>query len=398
MKTKSMTEIDPTFEVVEQVTTHSGGFKWTQKRLHNNVWYFTNDAEQKHTIVPNWLMSNSCLSILLGVYSKTLSKYNTSAINAVKYTDAPAGFFNATASTKQEKFRNCIRTPQTMWTLAGVSYILKNVNSPRSSKFISSFIKWIDSQAVIYEHSECNNAEVKNEEVQDEFPFIVSADRDVAKKAANYIAQIINQWQKECILNSSLVLSNNKLKIKVKELEDKIIELENKIKVSKSVKAAVATVKEKYDTDTTDSLSKFISRLGVVKNVDDLTKAGLLNSDQMFSIFNEKWKSPKTGKLIHKNEFQAVIRGVFHTPNSTHAAPVIVAEALRNNYAAVCRVACKKQPNPVDVNGNILHIDNPAYTSNEHPCIRLQPRYTSKAVEYLTKNWEKLVKKHLAIK
>jgi hypothetical protein len=344
-------------------------------------------------------MSNKCLGVLLGVNSKNLAKYNTSAVNAVMHFDAPAGFFNVSTTTKHDKLKNSSRTTQTMWTLSGVAYILQNIKSRRSNEFIETFIKWIEDQADIYDKPiEDNIIKPKQELSQEEFPFIEQADRDAAKKAANYINQIINQWQKECILNSSLVLSNNKLKIKVKELEDKIIELENKIKGSKPVKAVAAAVKEKYDTDTTDSLSKFISRLGVVKNVDDLTKAGLLNSDQMFSIFNEKWKSPKTGKLIHKNEFQAVIRGVFHTPNSTHAAPVIVTEALRNNYAAICRVACKKQPNPVDENGNILHIDNPAYTSNEHPCIRLQPRYTSKAIEYLTKNWEKLVKKHLAIK
>ena len=84
---------------------------------------------------------------------------------------------------------------------------------------------------------------------------------------------------------------------------------------------------------------------------------------------------------------------MFHLQNSTHRAPLLKAEMIRDNLSVVRQVTCKKKPNPVDDAGNKLDLDNPAYTSNSKRCIRFQVRYTAKGIDYLKKNWYTLLEK-----
>ena len=118
---------------------------------------------------------------------------------------------------------------------------------------------------------------------------------------------------------------------------------------------------------------------------------GLLNSEQVYSLFSDFWVDPNTCKLVKKSEFQEILRKVFHLKNSTHRTPILKAEMMRNNMAVVRQVTCKKKPNPVDAEGNKLDLDNPAYTSNGKQCIRFQVRYLSKGIDYLKDNWYKLL-------
>jgi hypothetical protein len=125
--------------------------------------------------------------------------------------------------------------------------------------------------------------------------------------------------------------------------------------------------------------------------VDHLTRTGFLNSDQVYSLFSDFWIDPTTSRLIKKAKFQEILRTVFHLRNSTHRAPILKTEMIRDNMSIVTQVTCKKQPNPVDAQGNKLELDNPAYTSNSKKCVRFQVRYTAKGIDYLKKNWYTLL-------
>lgn len=173
---------------------------------------------------------------------------------------------------------------------------------------------------------------------------------------------------------------------------------------AKPLSMALAKLKELKDKekkhnivniDKRESLHQYVARTGVVKRVENLTKLGLLNSDQLYSLFSDFWIDPKTQKLINKAFFLKVLRHAFHLPNSDHTTPILKAAMVRDNVAVVCKVACKKLPNPVNILGEIQEVDNPAYTSSKEPCVRFQVRYTSKAVDYLKDNWYNLLSSYL---
>ena len=138
------------------------------------------------------------------------------------------------------------------------------------------------------------------------------------------------------------------------------------------------------------SLNQYLAGKGNPQKSEQLTRLGLLNSDQVYILFHEFWKDSK-GKLIQKDKFQDILRDVFHTANTTHRTPCLKSDVVRDNMAIVCQVFCKKKPNPRDNSGNILEVDNPAYTASPAPCVRFQVRYTSKAIDYLRANWYKLL-------
>lgn len=143
--------------------------------------------------------------------------------------------------------------------------------------------------------------------------------------------------------------------------------------------------------DVPESLARYMARVGPFEDVNDLTKKGLLNSDQMFSLFSRHWKS-ESGVLIAKPKFQALLRKVFLLQNSTHRAPVLRAEPARDNYVTITSVKCKKLPNPIDPESlQVLEPENPAFMLSPEPCIRFQVRYTSKAVDFMKKNWKELL-------
>jgi hypothetical protein len=118
---------------------------------------------------------------------------------------------------------------------------------------------------------------------------------------------------------------------------------------------------------------------------------GLLNSDQLYSLFSDSWIDPSNNKLIKKDKFQDLLRDVFHIEHSNHRTPMLKAKVIRDNMAVVCQVLCKKKPNPTDDHGNKLELDNPAYISSTEPCVRFQTRYTAKAIDHLKNNWYKLL-------
>lgn len=210
------------------------------------------------------------------------------------------------------------------------------------------------------------------------------------EKAIKAVSEVIDSYYAERDLRRSLEIEVLALRKRVKELETK------EASPSGSAQTAYATLERcrkdlvsltGLDLNKRESLNQYLSRLKGFGKVDEMTRMGLLNSDQLFSLFHEFWTDPTTGKLVTKEKFQNILKRAFHIPNSSHRTPLLSADAVRSNLAVVCRVKCSKKPNPKDSKGNILEKDNPAYLSSKEPCVRFQARYTSKAVDLLRVNW-----------
>lgn len=147
-----------------------------------------------------------------------------------------------------------------------------------------------------------------------------------------------------------------------------------------------------WSSSSPDSLKHYVNKLGIWDDVNNLTKSGLLNSDQVLSLFSSYWLDEK-GKLVGKARFQRILRAAFHLPASTHEAPTLRSQAVRDNLSVVCHVVCPKWDNPVDSKGAVQKADNPAYKvdkQNKH--VRPQVRYSFKGVDWLRKNWTSMLK------
>lgn len=153
-------------------------------------------------------------------------------------------------------------------------------------------------------------------------------------------------------------------------------------------KMQIATARaEASDVPFTGAVSlKHCLATGSFYTSDRLYKNGFFSCEDMFQVFANMWVDD-TGTLVNKDHFQRVVRNVFQQASSTSERPRLRASAVRDKEATLCPVVCPKKTNPVDGNDDPMDLDNPAYVSNNTPCVRLQPRYTAKAVEHMKKVW-----------
>lgn len=382
----------------------SGGMYWKQYNiLKMNAWYFASEARLSDTSHPKWLITNTNLAKLLNVSANNLASYRSLASDkqAIYHDDAPTHFVS-------DEIKPTKRTRQLMWTLSGVDFIINKSGIRLGDLNKQNMLSWLTKQSALYG--------VTSDPVQQDLPITISPKPAPTVKAeplnkriksvadakqniiesVHYIIDIIDQ----------LCIERNKRR----ELEAEVAALRDRLSpaVSKGTPApAPKPVKQdtkiqnlrkvdnknqhKY-TEGNESLSQYISRKGNKHyRAEQLTRMGLLNSEQIYSLFSDCWTDPITNKLVIKSKFQEIIRQVFHITHSNHRTPMLKSEMIRDNMAIVCQVLCKKKPNPTDDYGNKLELDNPAYISSPEPCVRFQTRYTSKAIDYLRDNWYMLV-------
>jgi hypothetical protein len=396
----------------------SGGMYWKQCQITKaNTWYLASEAKLGDDLFPKWLITNTNLAKLLFVSANNLASYYNIAdvTHALKYAtyhdDAPAQFVIDDSIPVK-------RTRQLMWTLAGVDFII-NKSGIRIGDLIKADMRvWISAQTTIYGSTAPQNvapAKVKLKEAS--IASLADASQTITE-AFRYVCGVVDKLCLEVNKRKELEEELSTTRKQVNALQVRLTNLlgtrekdagsgiqfsqdtmvgtakayEHKIEVIKAPKidrgSAVA-----FNLSSKESLSQYIARKGKKHHrAENLTRMGLLNSDQLYSLFSDNWTDPATDKLINKDKFQDVLRDVFHLKHSNHRTPMLKAEMIRGNMAVVCQVLCKKKPNPVDDNGNKLELDNPAYLSSPDPCVRFQTRYTSKAIDYLTKNWYTLLK------
>lgn len=428
------------YTIVNEVNhrVRSGGFYWKQVKVDKNLcvhstegaWYLVSEANLSAPDLHAWLISNTSLALLLNVRPKTLNKhapYRTE--NCVYHHDAPISFVRDDAKIK--------RTRQIMWTLEGVKSILtesKATINPEVKKHILNWITALETKysvPVIFNKAPAPaviNTPVVNTTLKETVENITDA--------VTYVINIVEQMWAERNRRRELEDEVAKLKLQIDLLNAKpeAVPVVHKVPGSRfgsltlkelaardmprSKEFNVKFVKEAKDltnddeeeivyesnvfkhysssptvaVSTKETLSDYLSRVSQQHTkVDHLTRMGLLNSDQVYSLFSDFWIDPTTSKLIQKAKFQDILRDVFHLKNSTHRTPILKSEMIRNDLSVVRQVTCKKKPNPVDAKGNKLDLDNPAYTSNSKKCIRFQARYTAKGIDYLKKNWYTLL-------
>ena len=380
----------------------SGGMYWKQYNiLKVNVWYFASEARLADTSHPKWLITNTNLAKLLNVSANNLASYRNlvSDTQAIYHDDAPTHFVSDAIKTTK-------RTRQLMWTLSGVDFILNKSGIRLHDLTKANMLSWLAKQAASYGvalspvqqdlpiFSQPAPA-VKDAPISPRIKSVADAKQNIIE-AVHYIVDIIDQ----------LWIERNKrreLEVEVAALRDRLSSAVSKgapAPAPKPVKQDTKIQNLKFSSNknpdiyiaANESLSQYISRKGNKHHkAEQLTRMGLLNSDQIYSLFSSFWTDPTNNKLIKKAKFQDVLRDVFHMKHSTHRTPMLKSEMIRDNMAIVCQVFCKKKPNPVDDHGNKLELDNPAYVSSPEPCVRFQTRYTSKAIDYLKKNWYMLL-------
>ena len=370
----------------------SGGTYWKQYKIVNkqDAWYFTAEAKLADTAQPKWLITNSNFAKLICVSAKNLASYGTCYRDnfTVYHDDAPTHFVT-------EEIKPTKRTRQLLWTLEGVDYLI-NKSHIRLSDIIKADMRvWLSQQKAMHSNLPLYQAQptaTRSSSSRNSKDAPISTqvkpatdDKEYLLDAVHHITNIVDQ----------LFIERNKRR----ELESEVLVLRAKI-AQAAVKPAAKVNYLNIDNNnnnnkdngvyisTDTSLSQYISRKGYKQcKADQLTRLGLLNSDQLYSLFSDSWIDPSTNKLIRKSDFQELLRNVFHLKHSTHRTPMLKSEMIRDNMAIVCQVICKKKPNPVDDHGNKLELDNPAYLSSPEPCVRFQTRYTSKAIDYLRNNW-----------
>lgn len=385
----------------------SGGLYWKQYRLQSkhighkesDVWYLVSEAKIAEAHTPRWLITNTNLAKLLLVSANNLASYSKlcNSSQFAMHDDAPIYFV-------AEEGKPIKRTRQMLWTLEGLDFIINKSGIRLMESVKTDMNVWIKAQATAYGVHTSSDPLPTEEEVtnNNKIKSISEAKHNIVE-AVKYVTDIVNQ----------LWVERNKRR----ELEDEITRLKTQLsnisnsakptvfafgpqpafkKEQKKAEGKLESVRCNYhrtlgaNNSLQLSLNQYLAGKGNPQKSEQLTRLGLLNSDQVYILFHEFWKDSK-GKLIQKDKFQDILRDVFHTANTTHRTPILKSDAVRDNMAIVCQVFCKKKPNPRDTSGNILEQDNPAYTASPHPCVRFQARYTSKAIDYLRANWYKLL-------
>jgi hypothetical protein len=374
----------------------SGGIYWKQYHAgfrgpkNHSIWYLVSEAKLADIGQPKWLITNSTLATILAVSANNLASYSkiASKNHFVYHDDAPTHFIVDDGKPTR-------RTRQLLWTLEGIKFILTVSGIRLNTSFKGDMLEWVQYLSDTFDKKDLPVTQVvasiskPKEPIQENtITSVVDAQNNIIE-AVRYVTNIVDQ----------LWLERNKRR----ELENEVTSLRAQIDKLVNSTADSSTPKDsepiqirkvestKFDS-TKESLSQYVSRKGKKHHrAEQLTRMGLLNSDQIYSLFSDSWIHPSTGKLINKDKFQVLLRNVFHLQHSTHRTPMLKSEMIRDNMAIVCQVVCKKKPNPTDDHGNKLDLDNPAYLSSSEPCVRFQTRYTSKAIDYLRNNWYKLL-------
>jgi hypothetical protein len=388
----------------------SGGLYWKQFSIENGhllkhlkstagAWLLKSEAKLAELQTPKWLISNKNLAFLLNVGAKNLASYGVCDIsnNFVVYHDDAPTHFVVDGDTPIR------RTRQMLWTLDGVDFIINAAKIRLSDDVKYNIQAWLEAQLQSYvaapvkmDKWNAPSAVVSNNE---------TTQTQAIKSAAHPGRDVIESVQHITAIVEQLWTERNRrreLEIELSDLREQHANANKKgtIKNCAIVKSKLTVDISKPSEDkniilarsSTESLSQYLAR-NKKKHYksDQLTRMGLLNSGQVYSLFFDSWIDPDTGVLIQKDKFQNVLRHVFHLKHSSHRTPLLKTDAVREHMAVICQVLCKKKPNPTDDLGNKLELDNPAYSFSKEPCVRFQVRYTSKAIDHLKKNWYKLL-------
>jgi len=383
----------------------SGGLYWKQYRMQNqnaghrqsDIWYFVSEAK---TTAPRWLITNTNLAKLLYVSANNLASYAAvcNDTHFTKHDDTPVDFVF-------EDGKPIKRTRQLLWTIEGVYFILNKSGIRLVSSVKEDIQLWLKAQAQTYGVYTPPEPLVTDKQITANYNIksLSEASSNIVE-AVKYVTDIVNQLWTERNKRRELEDEITRLNAQILNLNDKKLNpvpreqqltLPLKPKLNLNATDKLDSIRATYHRHLGEnnnlqlSMNQYLASNGTPQKADQLTKIGLLNSDQVYSLFSEFWKQDN-GKIISKDKFQAILRKVFHSSNSTHRTPVLKANMLMDNMAIVCQVFCKKKPNPRDTSGNILEADNPAYSASPEPCVRFQTRYTSKAIDYLRVHWYKL--------
>lgn len=378
---------------------------WKQYKMqisnagHNtsDTWYLVSEAKIAEANTPRWLITNTNLAQLLLISANNLASYSSicPTTNCVRHDDAPVHFVS-------EEGKPIKRTRQLLWTLEGVDFIINKSGIRLIDSVKNSMRVWLKAQAETYGVYTSNESLPSEQEVTKAslIKSIGEAKHNIVE-AVNYVTDIVNQLWSERNKRRELEEEVTRLKTQISNIssvskptvlnfDSSHISKTNSSKAMGNLDSMRAVYHKNVVTGPTHiSLGQYLSTKGNPNKAEQLTRLGLINSDQVYGLFSEFWKD-NDGKLINKGKFQDILRAEFHTINTTHRTPCLKSEVLRENLAIVCQVYCKKKPNPKDTAGNIMEEDNPAYTASSQPCVRFQARYTSKAIDYLRANWYKL--------
>lgn len=395
----------------------SGGLYWKQCLMQIkgtyltpfDIWYLLLESKA----VPSnqrWLITNTNLAKLLFINAKTLASYSSQCGECFYHDDAPVHFV-------VDDSQPIKRTRQLLWTLASVKTLLDHAKININTKVKTCVRGWVTELEAAYTDADfiAKKEETPAPTVKSKPGFNAPVKEKIEdiSDSVYHINNIVDRMWAERKRRIELEEEVNKLKLQLEASNEKpkfnpitfqtfeeliakhYKKYEEEIKNEEEIEDESNSFKPCFPTaalSTSETLNEYLSRVSQKNNkVDHLTRMGLLNSDQVYSLFSDFWVDPNTCKLVKKSEFQEILRNVFHLKNSTHRTPILKAEMMRNNMAVVRQVTCKKKPNPVDAAGNKLDLDNPAYTSNGKQCIRFQVRYLSKGIDYLKDNWYKLL-------
>lgn len=337
-----------------------------------------------------WLLPNAVLSRETGIsLSPLTTHFNTRSPGAAcgyHLSGVPIRFMPLVARTD----KTCLRRRQLMWTRTGLAWFVNDLLptlriSASRKKAIkeSTLVKTLLGQPI-------NFASPHPPPTQ---PTIPAPDNKFMRDQAQAMQRPVGVTE---AVRAARTLADHveALQERVRQLQAENTRLKSNIPPVSPPPMDTMQTRAKLagiNCNTPGSLSQYLSTSGAFSTADELVRAGLLNSDQLYTMFSSHWVDPETGVLINKEDFQDVLRAAFHNPNSTHRAPSLRAMSMRSNFAGACRVVCKKVDNPEDGQGNQLDIDNPAYKSNSKPCVRMQVRYTGAGAEYVIEHWSELL-------
>ena len=313
----------------------------TFDKFSSNPLFCFRDESNGYVLYPN-----ITVAAVLGVDPSTAAKYSR------KYFNSRPGLIITHAAVPVSSNSN-IRNRQSLWTVNAIRLLMNS-----NPKFKDT--RYDEVYSLIYSHSGA----------QMEMP------APVAQTHVDDAAEINN-------IMTSVAENLATLKSKL------VSAVEEKEALKKKLKNSEAVVQSWRD-DTPKSLQTYVNKTGEWDDVFNLTKAGLLNTEQVLSLFSGSWLD-ENGTLVTKARFQKILRHAFHTPHSTHESPTLKHSAIMANYSVVCHVVCPKWEKPKVSKGAAADAANPAYKANALKHVRPQVRYSFKGIEWLRNNWTRLL-------
>lgn len=332
-------------------------YKWDLVRLpsrfdkfSSNPLFCFRDESNGYVLYPN-----ITVAAVLGVDPSTAAKYSR---KCKKYYSDHSEFIVNHASVPVASNSN-IRNKQTLWTIDAIRFVMSVNTKFRGTRYDE-----------LYYMLACPFGDklAETEKVSEPAP-VAQTHVDDADEINNIMTSVAENL---ATLKSKLVSA-----------------VEEKEALKKKLKNSEAVVQSWRD-DTPKSLQTYVNKTGEWDDVFNLTKAGLLNTEQVLSLFSGSWLD-ENGTLVTKARFQKILRHAFHTPHSTHESPTLKHSAIMANYSVVCHVVCPKWEKPKVSKGAAADAANPAYKANELKHVRPQVRYSFKGIEWLRNNWTRLL-------